>query len=664
MFATLVVQLPTGEYKGGKLAVRHNGSARTFDFSSGGFHAAAFYADCEHELSPVVSGRRLVLIYSLVRDVAPPPAPCGDGSAVSALSQAVKEWESDWDAEPRCRSDVVCCAVPLSHQYTAKDLSFGRLKGRDAALAGALLRCSLLDVYLAVVTKTVTGDLEEDDYHNPYHEDYYSGDEDEEEEHMPRKAASPPRPRCSYGKVNALECSEELTACVSPDGRPLSTSFLDLEDMLLLDDMRVLELEGQLFGDECEVEPDEENFEGYTGNEGAPIELIYRRAVLLMWPRSRALEVAALHGSTSVLGLIEHRLGENDAWTPDAQLTLEYAVELAEEKRCFANDSDGRTAAYFLAALDTCAWAGGEAERSALRVLRELTVHAGIASNAVSAALARLLNAGCGAAVAAAVVALVAASAPKSMVQATRCITLATCFKDTKPELAWQLTEALLPALLDADAASFAAAAPAAVPAAQSRAADSLALKARVKLCTLLCTLLPDAADALRRFCAAALAQPSGADTDALLRESLAQPAVLAALASGNAGVLRLAAARAAQLALKRAPAFSWRQPTASFPSCPAAEAFLRGPQESTVFTCTPGQFTSLPEARRWAETHFGSYSRRSATAHADGRGGAAFVTVTKTRQAHEAALKQFEQDSAELKSLRAHMATAAAHAG
>lgn len=57
-------------------------------------------------------------------------------------------------------------------------------------------------------------------------------------------------------------------------------------------------------------------------------------------------------------------------------------------------------------------------------------------------------------------------------------------------------------------------------------------------------------------------------------------------------------------------------------------------------------------------------HSRRSATAHADGRGSAACVTVTKTRQAHEAALKQYEQDTAELLALRKHLATAAARAG
>ena len=41
-----------------------------FDFSEGSgeyFFAAAFYADCEHELFPVKGGMRLALLYNLVR---------------------------------------------------------------------------------------------------------------------------------------------------------------------------------------------------------------------------------------------------------------------------------------------------------------------------------------------------------------------------------------------------------------------------------------------------------------------------------------------------------------------------------------------------------------------------------------------------------------------
>ncbi len=69
MFGTLIVQLPAG-HKGGALAVRHNGEEIVWETerdSNTQIHYCAFYADCEHELKPVTSGWRLVLVYNLVR---------------------------------------------------------------------------------------------------------------------------------------------------------------------------------------------------------------------------------------------------------------------------------------------------------------------------------------------------------------------------------------------------------------------------------------------------------------------------------------------------------------------------------------------------------------------------------------------------------------------
>ncbi|CAL4069379.1 unnamed protein product, partial [Meganyctiphanes norvegica] len=81
MFATLVIQLPAC-YKGGALTVRHKGETKVFDFEDeyfdnysdedeederDNFFFTAFFADCEHQLSKVTAGHRLVLIYNLVR---------------------------------------------------------------------------------------------------------------------------------------------------------------------------------------------------------------------------------------------------------------------------------------------------------------------------------------------------------------------------------------------------------------------------------------------------------------------------------------------------------------------------------------------------------------------------------------------------------------------
>lgn len=70
MFATLVIQLPS-YFQGGKLVVKHAG--RTHTHSQCGVQGeaklywTAFYADCDHELLPITSGHRAVLIYNLVQ---------------------------------------------------------------------------------------------------------------------------------------------------------------------------------------------------------------------------------------------------------------------------------------------------------------------------------------------------------------------------------------------------------------------------------------------------------------------------------------------------------------------------------------------------------------------------------------------------------------------
>jgi 2OG-Fe(II) oxygenase superfamily len=67
MFATLVIVLPS-PHSGGELVVRHLGRDVTFDLhpedpSEIGF--AAFYADCVHEVRPILTGHRLTLVYNL-----------------------------------------------------------------------------------------------------------------------------------------------------------------------------------------------------------------------------------------------------------------------------------------------------------------------------------------------------------------------------------------------------------------------------------------------------------------------------------------------------------------------------------------------------------------------------------------------------------------------
>ena len=67
MFGTLVVVLPS-VFKGGELSVSHGGATRNFDLSGSGALAilGCVYADCEHSVSPVTAGVRVVLTFNLL----------------------------------------------------------------------------------------------------------------------------------------------------------------------------------------------------------------------------------------------------------------------------------------------------------------------------------------------------------------------------------------------------------------------------------------------------------------------------------------------------------------------------------------------------------------------------------------------------------------------
>jgi hypothetical protein len=62
-----VVCLPS-PHEGGVLLVRHKGQAVEFDWGSMGssrIQWAAFYSDCEHEITRVSEGHRITLTYNL-----------------------------------------------------------------------------------------------------------------------------------------------------------------------------------------------------------------------------------------------------------------------------------------------------------------------------------------------------------------------------------------------------------------------------------------------------------------------------------------------------------------------------------------------------------------------------------------------------------------------
>ena len=134
MFGTLVIQFPS-VFTGGEFIVRHCGVERVFESGvkdascSYQFYYTGHYADCEHEIKPILSGARLVAVYSLSwkRDGAPPVPPKIDTSIKLAA---------------HLRRVDGCLGWILDHQYTPASLErygCGALKGKDRAVSDALL---------------------------------------------------------------------------------------------------------------------------------------------------------------------------------------------------------------------------------------------------------------------------------------------------------------------------------------------------------------------------------------------------------------------------------------------------------------------------------------------------------------------------------------------
>lgn len=138
MVATMTVVLPS-HCQGGDVVVRHGGQEHRIQFADPrhafDIQVAAWYADCEHEVEPLVGGSRLVLIYNLVLQRARTGLRAPDfGGEIGELSQLLGGWAQKAQTDSaRCR-----LVIPLHHAYSHKGLKPDRLKGNDEAQAQAL----------------------------------------------------------------------------------------------------------------------------------------------------------------------------------------------------------------------------------------------------------------------------------------------------------------------------------------------------------------------------------------------------------------------------------------------------------------------------------------------------------------------------------------------
>lgn len=280
MVATLVVGLPA-KHKCGELIVSHDKQHHQIMFggAASGYKLsfAAFYADCQHEVRPLQSGYRLCIVYNLTlsrsrskRGISAP--------TFTAVTKALGQKLEDWRAEPE--SEML--AITLDHRYTQGGLTLNTLKGIDRTRASVLFEAAEQAgcmAHLALITLWEFGTAEEEYEDFCYARSHEWPEEDEDER------------TSEYEMTEVIECSLSASHWSDHQGNEVDfgTIRIDADEIISTIDL----------GD---GNPSEEEFEGFTGNEGMTLERWYHRAAIIIWPREKHFQVLCNAGTNEAVG--------------------------------------------------------------------------------------------------------------------------------------------------------------------------------------------------------------------------------------------------------------------------------------------------------------------------------------------------------------------------
>ena len=320
MFGTLIIA-PPGLHSGGELVIRHGEREARLDLKSSDpaeASFAAFYADCRHEVRPVQSGYRLVLVYNLRRqgEGRAPEPPIYDKEAMT-IAAILAHWREEAAPEK--------IVLPLAHAYSPAELSFAALKGADQAAAKTLRKAASeagCDLHLALLTIEESGAAEYTGYSSP--RGRWGADE----------------PELEAGEVFDRHASLGNWRSLSDESCDLPPLSFDEEDELsppaAFDDLK----------------PDTEYFGEATGNEGASFERTYRRAALVLWPSENFCAIVAGADIDDALTYLEARVARATSAEDrarESKLADAIAARLAEEQRTSRRAGELTPAARLLA---------------------------------------------------------------------------------------------------------------------------------------------------------------------------------------------------------------------------------------------------------------------------------------------------------------------------
>jgi hypothetical protein len=317
MVGTLSVVLPS-TYTGGAEVVEHRGEKVTYRRTARSGKALtfiAFYADCHHEIRPIKSGYRVVLVYNLsVRRAKRALTDSIEESAVDDLAASVRNHfdtavrEYAW-REPARPEKLVYL---LDHDYTQRGLGWHRLKGADVRRATALravaerLDCEVL---LGLAEIEEMWDCYEErgpwggrgshwtTYDYDHDVDGLEDDDDQVEWHddLPGRARGY---RHSDLVLNELiESAAELHDLIDEAGKPAGPLPLGVETAELC-----------FTRAHDQAEPFRSEYEPYMGNYGNTLDRWYRRAAVVLWPRERAFPIRGRGDPSWAIGEIAKRL--------------------------------------------------------------------------------------------------------------------------------------------------------------------------------------------------------------------------------------------------------------------------------------------------------------------------------------------------------------------
>ena len=284
MVATLCISLPTTG-SGGELIVRHGNRETTIDMRAeepSELAFAAFYADCAHETRRVTSGHRLSVVYNLCLqpDDTRTPRKAPDYSDVA--ERIAHRLAARGPVEDTTKSTAPAIVWLLEHEYSPAGLSFHALKNSDDAVARTLgLAADRADWALQAAVVHIEEEGTAEIGGEPI--GYWEG----------------PTDRVRGVKMGEVfEGARWLADWVGRDGEALHFGKIPLDVAELLP-------RGAL----DDAEPDELRLHEASGNEGVSLEHAYRRAALVMWPRTATLDVIAWGSTAAAVALVEDHLG-------------------------------------------------------------------------------------------------------------------------------------------------------------------------------------------------------------------------------------------------------------------------------------------------------------------------------------------------------------------